>query len=159
MAGVTQGRECVHCARENPVHWTVCGNCGKNPWVPDAPDAPADAVQDSAGATTTASGTTHIVTLPDFTELRVAPGERLTIGRETGVDAIDVALEPYLDVSRIHLAFESAPTGFVVTDAGSTYGTWLEGERVHPGSTATVAPGQRLRLGKNCYLKVTEHDG
>lgn len=104
-----------------------------------------------------ASGDTYVVILPDFTELTVAAGERLTIGRETDLAAIDGALEPYLDVSRIHLSFESTPGGLIMTDVGSTYGTWLEHDRVEPGSAVAVAAGQRIRLGKNCYLKVTRH--
>lgn len=167
MARVTEERvPCVHCGTPNPPHWTVCGRCGRDPWHPVEPlvtdtSAPEQNDPESAGAASSStepvSGDAYVVILPDFTELSVAAGERLTIGRETNVAAIDGALEPYLDVSRIHLSFESTPAGLIMTDVGSTYGTWLEDDRVEPGSAVAVALGQRVRLGKNCYLKVTHH--
>lgn len=160
MADLNERRECVHCGTPNPAHWTVCGNCGRDPWR--ASETPAEAQPPSRSAAASSEGdaphaTTYVVMLPDFTELTVPAGERLTVGRETDDPVIDGALEPYLDVSRIHLSFEATDSGPVVTDVGSTYGTWLDGERLEVGAAVPLTPGQRLRLGKNCYLKVITH--
>lgn len=160
MADLMDGRQpCVHCGTPNPAQWTVCGKCGRNPWVVEQAVPPVDLAdaEDTATAVSSTVGMSYVVTLPDFSELVVRPGERLTIGRETDVSAIDGALEPYLDVSRIHLAFESTPSGLIAMDVDSTYGTWLEQERLEPHVSVAVVSGQRLRLGKNCYLKVTQH--
>lgn len=159
MADLMEGRQpCVHCGTANPAQWTVCGKCGRNPWVAEHEAPPVDETDanESVLAASNAVDLSYVVTFPDFTELTVGPGERLTVGRETDVAAIDGPLEPYLDVSRIHVAFEATPSGFIATDV-STYGTWVELERLESHVPTVVAAGQRLRLGKNCYLKVTHH--
>lgn len=159
MADLTGQHECLHCGRMNPAQWSNCPDCGLNPWQADTvtakanPSAPLSTVDPE---TTQLSSTAYVITLPDFSEITVLPGERLNIGRETDNPTIDSAVEPYLDVSRTHLSFEALPTGLVVTDVGSTYGTWLEDHRLEARSAVPLVPGQRLRLGKNCYVKVSE---
>jgi len=68
--------------------------------------------------------------------------ERITIGR-TGNNDVVVA-DP--SVSRLH-AYVRRGAGWVVADAGSKNGSWLDDAALEPRREAPLAPGAVLRLG------------
>lgn len=55
-------------------------------------------------------------------------------------------------VSRCHLQFERTPHGVVVTDLGSTNGTFVEGNRI---TAATLVDGNTVTLGRTRLLFYT----
>lgn len=62
-------------------------------------------------------------------------------------------------VSRRHALFLIDGAGAVqVSDLGSTNGTFVEGERIAPGSTRTLANGERIQLGKTVVMKLVRLD-
>lgn len=72
---------------------------------------------------------------------RLLPGNTLVVGRDQDADiVIDTP-----NVSRLHARIEVTENGYLVTDLGSTNGTWLNGERIE--RTEEVRPGDDLRVG------------
>jgi NHLM bacteriocin system ABC transporter ATP-binding protein len=55
-----------------------------------------------------------------------------------------------LDVSRRHARIEATPDGFLVTDAGSSYGLWVGSNEV---SSHLLQPGEPFRLAQSVVLK------
>ena len=51
-------------------------------------------------------------------------------------------------VSRQHAKFDRTPTGFTVTDLGSTNGTWVNGAQV---TTRELQSGDRIRIGGRIF--------
>ena len=51
-------------------------------------------------------------------------------------------------VSRQHAKFERTATGFLVTDLGSTNGTWVNGKQIQ---TQTLRSGNRVRIGARIF--------
>jgi putative peptide zinc metalloprotease protein len=79
------------------------------------------------------------IVLPDHSR-RALAGD-MTIGRapESTVRLADPS------VSRVHARITVAPDGAVLEDAGSSYGTWLDGQRIQ--APVPVREGSRIRLG------------
>ncbi|MGE0711337.1 MAG: protein kinase [Planctomycetota bacterium] len=76
-------------------------------------------------------------------ERALAPGERLVLGR--GEDAPLRLFDG--QASRHHLALEAAHDGVVVTDLGSSNGTFLGQERLPPRTPRRLPWGSALRVG------------
>jgi len=77
----------------------------------------------------------------------------LIIGRsDTGSTDVDVDLSPYnaaaLGVSRHHMTLELLRKTVMVTDLGSTNGTFLNEQRLLPQQRRVVRDNDELRLGK-----------
>jgi class 3 adenylate cyclase len=61
---------------------------------------------------------------------------------------VDLAgVDPHRQVSRRHARVESAGGRILVTDLGSTNGTWVDERPLPPGGSAAFAPDVRIRLG------------
>jgi pSer/pThr/pTyr-binding forkhead associated (FHA) protein len=63
------------------------------------------------------------------------------IGRDDGVD---ILIEDFR-VSRRHAVVQRSADRLMITDAGSTNGTWLNDQRLH--GTAELSDGDRIRVG------------
>jgi pSer/pThr/pTyr-binding forkhead associated (FHA) protein len=74
-------------------------------------------------------------------------GERLTIGKD-GESDVPVAGDP--TVSRLHAVLERFPTGWCVTDVGSSNGTFLNGERIW--AQQRLRHGDEMRVGRTRLL-------
>ncbi len=62
-------------------------------------------------------------------------------------------------VSRRHAMFlVDAKGGVHVTDLGSTNGTYVEGDRLTPGTPRRLADGERVQLGRTVVVKVVHLD-
>jgi hypothetical protein len=68
--------------------------------------------------------------------------DRITIGRTSNNDVVIADHS----VSRLH-AYIRRPAGWVVADAGSKNGSWLDGVVLEPRKEATLAPGATVRFG------------
>ena len=68
--------------------------------------------------------------------------DRITIGRTSNNDVVIADHS----VSRLH-AYIRQPAGWVVADAGSKNGSWLDGVVLEPRKEATLAPGATVRFG------------
>jgi hypothetical protein len=53
-------------------------------------------------------------------------------------------------LSQIHLVFSRGPTGWLVRDAASTNGSWLESARLQPGVPYPLRSGDQLTAGQVC---------
>lgn len=71
-------------------------------------------------------------------------GEYQVLGRDAKCD-IELADD---SVSRRHAAIESCPDGFIVTDLGSTNGTYINDHRV---TSEQIQAGDRLRFGNQIF--------
>ena len=77
--------------------------------------------------------------------LTVEPEGRLTIGRETRRNSVDLPLEGDY-ISRVHGVFEPSEYGFTYTDQNSTNGTWLNGRLLNGGEPVNLRNGDVLQL-------------
>jgi putative peptide zinc metalloprotease protein len=79
------------------------------------------------------------IVLPDHSRLALV--DDVTIGRaaENTVRLSDAS------VSRVHARISAADGAAVLEDAGSSYGTWLDGRRIH--APARLRAGSRIRVG------------
>ncbi len=80
-------------------------------------------------------------------------GERMSIGTADGNDL--VLTDPH--VSRYHLEIALGPNGFLVTDTGSSNGTFV-GQPAIRIERAVVAPGTVLRVG-DTTIRIREGEG
>jgi pSer/pThr/pTyr-binding forkhead associated (FHA) protein len=74
-------------------------------------------------------------------EVSEAPSE-VRLGRRAD---LELPL-PFAVLSGVHARLHSADGGWVVEDAGSTNGTWLDGARLGPGERRPLVAGAELRL-------------
>src|SRR5579875_1615519 len=80
---------------------------------------------------------------------RVPLDRRLVIGRSR---ACELRLE-VPSVSRVHAEIDVTPEGAVLSDLGSSHGTYVDGRRVE--DSVQLSPGMRIDLG-DCRLDVAE---
>ena len=71
----------------------------------------------------------------------LTPGSTLVVGRD---QAADIVIDTP-NVSRLHARIEVTEAGYLITDLGSTNGTWHNGERIN--KPTLVDPGSDLRVG------------
>jgi putative peptide zinc metalloprotease protein len=84
------------------------------------------------------------IVLPDHS--RLALDQDVTIGRAAG-NTVRLA-DP--SVSRMHARISTTASGPVLEDAGSSYGTWLDGRRIEV--PAPLRAGSRIRVGNQELL-------
>ncbi len=94
-----------------------------------------------AGSPPSPSETVPIVQAETDLGLLLKPGVTMVVGRDQEADiVIDTP-----NVSRLHARIEVTEAGYIVTDLGSTNGTWHNGERIK--SPRVVGPDDDLRVG------------
>jgi hypothetical protein len=97
-------------------------------------------LEDEADAEESASADVQTV----FTVSQFAPkGPELAIGSELG-SALRV---PAASVSRVHARLRSENGQWLLEDAGSSVGTWVNGEAIEPGTSRVLEAGDRISLG------------
>lgn len=89
----------------------------------------------------------NLTLLDPMGQLHVLSSGTLILGRDPGLD-ISLPWEP--TVSRRHLRLTVTPAEVVVTDLGSSNGTFVNNQRV---TTSALRNGDRLQLGQ-CILRV-----
>jgi pSer/pThr/pTyr-binding forkhead associated (FHA) protein len=117
--------------------------------------ASAVGVPEEAGEEREAGGSAS-VSAPVYGRLVAADGtEHLlregttTAGRRSENDLV-IANDPY--VSGRHAEFVCGPSGCVVTDVGSTNGSFLRDARLPPHEPQTLAAGDELRMGRSVFI-------
>jgi len=110
--------------------------------------APAPYPQDSGNQTVAVqpavAASSLVVTAGPLLGQRFQVVQPLEVGRE----AQGVALGFDSSASRRHASFAPAPGGLLVTDLGSTNGTFVNDQRVQ---TATIRPGDLVRIGVTTF--------
>jgi transcriptional regulator with PAS, ATPase and Fis domain len=82
----------------------------------------------------------------------IVAGDALELGRDGLSELSSADLEDPL-MSRRHARINRLPDGeFVVSDLGSTNGTWLEGRRVPPGIAVRLRVGATLMMGGHVFV-------
>jgi pSer/pThr/pTyr-binding forkhead associated (FHA) protein len=153
--------QCIKCKVSIPPGTNTCPQCG----TIIAPgtvriDTPIDLKPSSTNAlnqaTTNSLFAPHASVLLRFMPLgqtlSFSMRKPLTLGR-----TFDVDVEKTLDltdyggvehgISRKHCQLERRGSRLIITDLGSTNGTYLNGSRIAPHTAHTVAHGDRLILG------------
>jgi hypothetical protein len=78
--------------------------------------------------------------------------EQIGIGRAANTD---VCLSLH-SISKYHAFFSANGSGgYVVADAGSKNGSWLDGRRLAPRQSAALVDGSRLRFGSHKFVFYT----
>src|SRR5688572_10294824 len=103
-------------------------------------DAPATLLQHQTGEVVVTTLRVEVVDGPDRGKVSVTADDVITVGtaRDNSAAVSDFT------VSRYHLELAARPGGILVTDLGSTNGTFAGGIRIERG---VVPPGTRLQLG------------
>jgi len=83
--------------------------------------------------------------------LLTLPSRPFIIGRD---EEVDLKVND-CSVSRAHAVIEPTPLGFIVTDLGSTNGTYVNEQRV---LSQLLAAGDRLRTGKHIFKFLSSDD-
>ena len=76
-----------------------------------------------------------------------SPRGPIVVGRS---DDNDVAIPEY-SISKRHCFFEFMPDGTMVTDCGSTNGTFVDSTRIAPHESAPLPDGSTLSLGRFAF--------
>jgi predicted component of type VI protein secretion system len=91
-------------------------------------------------------------------ELKVAPGQHLVLGRDAGQSPVAATFTRYDNVSRRHSTVWLDPAGAAwVRDERSTNGTFVNNQRLPPGSEAPLRDGDSLRLAADAAAAVHLH--
>ncbi|HEY4688145.1 MAG TPA: protein kinase [Anaerolineae bacterium] len=96
---------------------------------------------------------THFV-LDAGSHIALPPKSELTIGRADKLNQIfpDIDLDPHggatRGVSRLHAHLRQRGNAWLIEDAGSTNGTFLNGRRIAVGEEALLRDGDRVRCGQ-----------
>jgi len=91
----------------------------------------------------------------------VPAGTSLVLGRDPGESLVAAAFFQYENVSRRHATVAVSDTGeATIRDEQSTNGTFINGDRVLPGTEARLRDGDRVRLAADVTAEVSlPHQG
>jgi pSer/pThr/pTyr-binding forkhead associated (FHA) protein len=86
----------------------------------------------------------------------VPAGTSLVLGRDPGESLVAAAFASYENVSRRHATITVSDTGHAtIRDEHSTNGTFVNGDRVLPGTDVRITDGDRVRLGADATAEVS----
>ena len=86
----------------------------------------------------------------------VPAGTSLVLGRDPGESLVAAAFASYENVSRRHATITVSDTGHAtIQDEYSTNGTFVNGDRVLPGTGVRITDGDRVRLGADATAEVS----
>src|SRR5690242_10132784 len=86
----------------------------------------------------------------------VPAGTSLVLGRDPGESLVAAAFAAYENVSRRHATVTVSDTGeATIRDEHSTNGTFVNGDRVLPGSDVRITDGDNVRLGADVAADVS----
>jgi pSer/pThr/pTyr-binding forkhead associated (FHA) protein len=86
----------------------------------------------------------------------VPAGTSRVLGRGPGESLVAAAFASYENVSRRHATITVSDTGHAtIRDEYSTNGTFVNGDRVLPGTDVRVTDGDRVRLGADVTAEVS----
>jgi hypothetical protein len=86
----------------------------------------------------------------------VPAGTSLILGRDPGESLVAAAFASYENVSRRHATITVSDTGHAtIRDEYSTNGTYVNGDRVLPGTDVRLGDGDRVRLAADVTAEVS----
>ena len=86
----------------------------------------------------------------------VPAGTSLVLGRDPGESLVAAAFANYENVSRRHATITVSDTGHAtIRDEYSTNGTYVNDDRVLPGTDVRIGDGDRVRLAADVTAKVS----
>ncbi|MDQ3628887.1 MAG: zinc-ribbon and FHA domain-containing protein [Actinomycetota bacterium] len=164
---------CTECGHENPSSARFCSQCG-HPLVAEQPEAPSETTAsiqfpghghdaDAEEGELTAQDTAALDALPaDSALLIVQRGP--SAGSRFLLDTPEVSAgrhpdsDIFLDdvtVSRRHASFRRVDGGYVVSDAGSLNGTYVNRDRV---DEIVLSGGDEVQIGKYRLVYFPSHN-
>ena len=144
---------CPACAAEVKPDDLICFTCGANlprtrPADEDAP-APATIMQEYLKRDET-TGSIALTVLPNAFptgNVEVPAGTSLLLGRDPQESLVAAAFSSFENVSRRHATVTVDDHGHAtIRDENSTNGTFVNGDRVLPGTAVRLADGDLVRL-------------
>lgn len=96
---------------------------------------------------------TRILLVIDGSPAALREGDKVVLGRDPAL-ATATTLSPHDNVSRIHCAVELRGGHLIVTDLGSTNGTFIDGRRLSQDTPTEVSPDSRLRLARDVDVEI-----
>ena len=157
---------CPACAATVKPADLICFTCGANlprgAWEEDAP-APATIMQEYLRREEQAGSISPSVLRLSFPtgNVDVPAGTSLVLGRDPGESLVAAAFFEYENVSRRHATVAVTDAGeATIRDEQSTNGTFINGDRVLPGTEARLRDGDRVRLAADVTAEVSlPHQG
>jgi pSer/pThr/pTyr-binding forkhead associated (FHA) protein len=157
MAALT----CPVCAAEVKPDDIICFTCGAN--LPrsrpdEDPPAPATVMQEylrREEMTGSISPTVLRLAFPTG-NVEVPAGTSLLLGRDPAESLVAAAFAQFDNVSRRHATVTVDDAGHAtIRDERSTNGTFVNGDRVLPGTAVRLADGDTVRLGADVAAEVS----
>jgi pSer/pThr/pTyr-binding forkhead associated (FHA) protein len=156
---------CNHCGHRNPPDSSFCSSCGSPLDVQGDRTitlSPVDPLQDAPGAEDDV--VVPMSELPTDTAVLIVrsgpqAGDRFALGDGTirlGRHPDSEIMLDDITVSRRHASITRTTDGYVVTDAGSLNGTYLNQERI---DQALLHHGDELQVGKFRLVLFERSDG
>jgi pSer/pThr/pTyr-binding forkhead associated (FHA) protein len=156
---------CNHCGHRNPPDSSFCSSCGSPLDVQGDRTitlSPVDPLQEAPGAEDDI--VVPMAELPTDTAVLIVrsgpqAGDRFTLGDGTirlGRHPDSEIMLDDITVSRRHASITRTADGYVVTDAGSLNGTYLNQERI---DEALLHHGDELQVGKFRLVLFERSDG
>jgi pSer/pThr/pTyr-binding forkhead associated (FHA) protein len=144
---------CPTCAAQVKPDDLICFTCGSN--LPrrgpdDDPPAPATVMQEYLRQETGAGRISPAVLRLAFPtgNVEVPAGTSLLLGRDPAESLVAAAFSGFENVSRRHATVTVDDHGHAsIRDEHSTNGTFVNGDRVLPGTAVRLADGDTVRLG------------
>jgi pSer/pThr/pTyr-binding forkhead associated (FHA) protein len=158
----TQTQTCPACASEISAADLICFTCGAN--LPrmavgdnDDPPAPVTIMQEYLRPETPRAISPAVLRMTFPTgNVEVPAGTSLLLGRDPADSLVAAAFASYDNVSRRHATVVVDDSGrATIKDEHSTNGTFVNGDRVLPGTGVRLADGDIVRLGGDASAEIS----
>jgi len=149
MASLT----CPDCGVKVHPEDLICFRCGANlPHVPEPDEVPTPTISqkfitaDLKPMQRGISGVVLRITFPTG-NVDIPAGTSVLLGRDPAESLVAAAFARFDNVSRRHATVEVDDSGHaIIRDEGSTNGTFVNEDRVVPGTDVRIVDGDRIRL-------------
>jgi FHA domain len=152
---------CPACAAEVKPDDLICFTCGANlprRQADEDPPTPDTVMQEYLRRDDSRAGTISSAVLRlsfDTGNVEVPAGTSLLLGRDPAESLVAAAFAQFDNVSRRHATIIVDDSGHAsIRDEHSTNGTFVNGDRVLPGTTVRLADGDTVRLGADVSADV-----
>jgi FHA domain-containing protein len=158
MASLT----CPDCGVKVQQEDLICFRCGANlPHAPEPDEVPTPTISqkfitaDLKPVQREISGVVLRITFPTG-NVDIPAGTSVLLGRDPAESLVAAAFARFDNVSRRHATVEVDDSGHaIIRDEGSTNGTFVNEDRVVPGTDVRIVDGDRIRLAADVTGKVT----
>jgi pSer/pThr/pTyr-binding forkhead associated (FHA) protein len=153
-------RTCPDCATEVGSADLICFTCGANlprVWSADEPPVPITVAQKAVSADKTGrliSSTVLRISFPAG-NVEVPAGTSVLLGRDPAESLVAAAFDQCENVSRRHALVTVDDSGrATIRDENSTNGTFVNNDRLLPGTDVRLVDGDTVRLAADVTGKV-----